>query len=211
MGLSSTASMAQVGGGNGGDPNELSSFTGKNGENLPSWYVIKSDLIAGLNLNKHLQIDLKGINPADFKAKALTTLLTTRVEFKNEWIRINEVDRPCKNFIDAALTPHIQCNPTQYVAAMALLTSEEQYKLVAHEYFSAAGLEPNQYGISDYPFSSQISASLHHVVLNLWTSGLDSTVKVSETALYFAQRIYELQGEFHPPVQTPDSEIDCIA
>ncbi len=46
--------------------------------------------------------------------------------------------------------------------------SETQYKFIAHEYLALAGFEPNSYGISDYPISSQISASLQRVQVKRW-------------------------------------------
>ena len=182
--ITSTHSFAQVGGTNGGDPNELSVFKGRDGKVLPSWYTVKYDIYTGLMLNKHLQIDLKGWNPDVFKAKALASLVTP-VEFKDEWIIVNNVDRPCKNFEDLQKNHHIQCNPLQYVASMKNLTAEEQYKLVAHEYFSSAGLEPNSYGISDYPFSSQISATLHSVTFNLWA--LASNLETAQSCALTSQ------------------------
>ena len=145
-----TPALAQHETGNGGDPNELAEFDGMGGEHLESWYSVKQDLIHGFDLGRNQELDLGKINPQGFKDGVLKTLRTVRVEFDDQEITINDVPRPCENYTDASAQKRIHCNTKNYVAAMQNYTSETQYKMIAHEYFSAAGFEPNRYGISDY-------------------------------------------------------------
>lgn len=153
--------------GNGGDPAELAEFTGRNGERLSSWATVKIDLINGLEADQHKSLDLKGVDPEIFKLRVLKALRETAVEFKDDPIVIEGVERACKNYSNSRGT-NIQCNPAKYASEMKIFTTEEQYRLVAHEYFSAAGFEPNSYGLSSYPYSSQVSSSLRNVVVKRW-------------------------------------------
>ena len=152
---------------NGGDPNELAEFTGLNGERLESWYAIKKDLLKGLMLNRHLEIDLGEISPEKLKIE-LTEALKTKVEFDNSAILVDGVSRPCENIVKTNGEKRIHCNIQAYASAMMNYTSETQYKMVAHEYLGIAGFEPNRYELSDYPLSSQISNSLRSVEVKKW-------------------------------------------
>ncbi len=166
--LSQSTFAQSQGAGNGGGASELSEFTGRNGEHLQSWYQVKQDLINGLMLNRHTSLDLHGINADEFKTKALRALREVSVEFVAKKIVINGVTRSCRNSVTPPSLPKIVCDPETYVKEMQNYTSEEQYRLIAHEYLGAAGLEPNQYGLSDFPFSSQISMSLKNVQVKRW-------------------------------------------
>lgn len=162
-------------GGNGGDPNELAEFTGRNGEHLQSWYGVKQDLIRGLENDQHLSLNLKNISADEFKTKALHSLKTVKVEFNDQKIEINGVQRPCRNF-NLNGEARIECNTATYVSSMSNYSSEEQYQLVAHEYLGAAGIEPNTDGLSDYPISSQISKSLQQVTVKKWAVSNDGYI-----------------------------------
>lgn len=162
-------------GGNGGDPNELAEFTGRNGEHLQSWYGVKQDLIRGLENDQHLSLNLKNISADEFKTKALHSLKTVKVEFNDQKIEINGVQRPCRNF-NLNGDARIECNTANYVSSMSNYSSEEQYQLVAHEYLGAAGIEPNTDGLSDYPISSQISKSLQQVTVKKWAVSSEGVV-----------------------------------
>lgn len=162
-------------GGNGGDPNELAEFEGKNKQHLDSWYTIKMDLIRGLEQNQHLQLDLHGIDPARFKADVLNALRTAKVEWDDREIIVDGVPRPCMNYKDPLGNLRIHCNQTTYAAAMKNYDAETQYKNEAHEYFAVAGFERNSYGVSDYPISSQISARLRKVESMRWAVQVDLT------------------------------------
>ena len=90
-----------------------------------------------------------------------------KVEWDDKDITIQGVKRPCENFKDQEGL-HIHCNQSVYASAMKNYDAETEYKMIAHEYFSLAGLEPNSYGLSDYPFSSQISAKLQLIEVKRW-------------------------------------------
>ncbi len=166
---------------NGGDPFELAELTGKNGSRLSSWYSVKMDLIQGLEMGRHHSINLYEWTPETFKEKLLYSLKSTAVEFRHEWIQVNGVDRPCKNYRIGEKNYRIQCNPAQYLPATEKLSIEEHVKFIAHEYMSAAELEPNRYGLSDFRFSEQISRNLEQVTVRRWaTATPPSTTPVPE-------------------------------
>ena len=164
---SGSAFCQSMGGGNGGDPNEVAEFTGLNGQHLDSWSSVKGDLIQGFESNRHRDLDLKGIDADSFKAQALDALHVAKVEWDEKEIMIQGVKRPCENFKDQ-LGLHIHCNQNAYASVMKNYDSETEYKMIAHEYLSLAGLEPNTYGLSDYPFSSQISSKLQLIEVKRW-------------------------------------------
>ena len=154
--------------GNGGDPAELAEFTGKSGEKLESWYTVKQDLIKGFELGKHTEIDLGKFDKEIFKNQALEALRCAKVEWDDLPIVVEGVARPCENYTDSEGKKRIHCNRGEYASAMKNYDAETQYKMIAHEYFGAAGLEPNRYNVSDYPFSSQISQKLKKVTVKRW-------------------------------------------
>lgn len=155
---------------NGGDPNELATFIGKDGEYLDSWASVKEDLIMGLRLNQHRALDLKGMDADVFKEKALKALYNAKIQFDQNAIQVSDVDRPCENLSNSnGLLIH--CNGNAYAAAMANYSAETQYQMVAHEYLSLAGLEPNINGASDYRFSAQISKNLRETFVKRWAVG----------------------------------------
>jgi hypothetical protein len=170
MTLAGVTAFAQGGNGagNGGDPNELTEFTGLNGEPLDSWYAVKADLIRGFENDRYLELDLGKLDKSKFKADVLNALKFIQVEFDQKPIRIGDISRPCENYVDASGKKHIHCNQDAYVSAMKNYSSETQYKMVSHEYFSVADYEPNQYGVSDYPYSSQIAKRLQNVTYKKW-------------------------------------------
>ena len=163
-------SFPQVGGVNGGDPNEVAEFVGVKGEHLPSWFEVKTDLIKGFDLNFYKELKLGNIDQKKFKADVLEALKTIPVEFDNKEIIVNGITRPCENYKDPepTFTKHIHCNSKAFADAMSNYSSETEYKMISHEYFSVSGYEPNEYGVSAYPLSSQISKKLKNVMVKKW-------------------------------------------
>lgn len=167
-------SRAEGGHVGGGDPNELANFVGLDGVQLDSWYAVKQDLINGILMGRASQLDLGSIPLDYFSTTALDTLRMTKVMFDHEKIVVEGTPRPCENFHNDVGVKKIHCNVEDYIFVMANSTPETQYKFVAHEYFGAAGLEPNRYGVSDYPLSLQISDSLSQVVVKRWAVKTDT-------------------------------------
>ena len=164
----SLQSFAQKEGGNGGDPNEVAEFAGLNGQHLDSWYNVKQDLIVGLELDRHHELKLAAVNTEQFKEKFISAIKTAKIKWDDVKIVVDGVERSCENYIDSKRVNRIHCNQTFYASAMKNYDAETQYKFIAHEYLSLAGFEHNAYGVSDYPISSQISASLRTVQVKRW-------------------------------------------
>lgn len=164
--LSTLSAFAQSqGAGNGGDPNELAEFTGSNGQHLDSWSAVRQDFIRWLEKDKYLELELGGINKAEFKTKMLDAFRSTKIQWDDLPITVDGTPRPCENFTDLQNVRRIHCNQTNYASAMKNYDSETQYKMIGHEYFGVAGYEPNSYGVSDYPLSNQISKKLKEVTI----------------------------------------------
>lgn len=69
--------------------------------------------------------------------------------------------KTCKWSVSAANQKLIQCNSDRFLR----LTTEEQYRLIHHEYAGIAGVEPNNREHSDYTLSNQIGAFLRNQVV----------------------------------------------
>ncbi len=176
--MNPTSSNAQAGSsGNGGSPFETAEFTGLNAEHLQSWYAVKQDLKAGFLINRHHDFELSEAAKEDFKTKVVSMIDRAKVEFVAHEVIVNGVKRVCRNYLALSGEGMIECDQNAYVAAMQKSSSEDQYRFIAHEYFSVAGLEPNQYGVSDYPFSSKVAKSLQSVFVKKWAVS-DSEVTV---------------------------------
>jgi hypothetical protein len=108
----------------------------------------------------------------------MNALKTTVLDFGDQKIEIAGARRACRNWVEASGVGRIYCDLPYLIETMKLFDSEAQYRFIAHEYLSVAGLEPNEYGSSAYPYSSQISKSLRTVESKRW-----GIVGVSEPVL----------------------------
>ena len=190
------ATFAQTGdrGGNGGDINELSEFTNNQGQHLESWYSVKQDLIKGLEMDQHQALDLGKIDANDFKVKFLQSLQTAKVQWDNKTIVVQGTPRVCENFIDPSKTARIHCNAESYSSAMKNSTAEDQYRFIAHEYLSLAHIEPNQYGISDYSISSQISQKLSRITVKRWAVIKSDRLTMEDLRAKLRKTLYQTAG-----------------
>lgn len=86
------------------------------------------------------------------------------IEFTNEKVKVNKVEKTCQGFLSLNKMPQIRCNITRFKETK----DSEQYILIHHEYAGLAGVEGNEGAASDYIISSQLTGYLEQqLVLKL--------------------------------------------
>jgi hypothetical protein len=78
------------------------------------------------------------------------------IEFTNDKVLVNKVEKTCRGFLGPQDEPHIRCNILRFKETK----EAEQYSLVHHEYAGLAKIEANIGAASDYVISNQLTGYL---------------------------------------------------
>lgn len=141
--------------GNGGDSCEEKILAIRN--DLKSW------IIAGGPENLTLPA---GMTVYQYSNEMLNSIDTSIISCTAHTIHIGNAEKTCKNYKDENQQNKIECNFDRFLKT----TSEDQYKLIHHEFAGIAGIETNattgnNYEESNYIISNQLSAFLVDVVI----------------------------------------------
>lgn len=131
-------------GGGGGDATELR--VNEVRVDILSW--IKKGGAKDLNLPKSISYGQY--------VDSMTNILQAKkviIEFTEDKVLVNNVEKTCKGFFPEDDKAHIRCNILRFQNTI----DSEQYKLIHHEYAGLVNIENNNGAASDYEISSQIT------------------------------------------------------
>lgn len=140
--------------GNGGDICENRIKIIRN--NISSW-ILKGGA-------EELELSQMGITLQAYKEKMLEKIKSTKISCPSEQVFIGKAEKTCKNFVDGKGTTRLVCNANRF---NGIMSEEDEYRLIHHEYAGIAGLEVNQgegpdYEESNYFISNQIAALIEN-------------------------------------------------
>lgn len=119
---------------------------------------IRTDLAKWIQMGGSTGLKLPSpLTLTEYRQKMSEVISNATVSCQNEPVKVGDLQKTCKNFIDQKNNSNIICNRNAF---MRDTTEEQQYVLTHHEYAGLAGFELNNGAKSNYDISDQLTGYL---------------------------------------------------